>query len=309
MTKPPRTAPFIEVRLEGPAVAGRVSVDTLAAVAKELQTSLRRMLASPRRGRGRFHGAIEQACALDLTAFAPGSAVLTFEYAGPRTADTLQGDQGARVAAEMLDAMQQAEAGASDWREGLPAGLIEGWESMTRSIGDGVDVIHLRLVDDGRRHEARLTRRFRVSLTAPAVAEGPAPEQATIEGVLWECDWKQGTALLDEADGHRVTLQLPEGMDECVTELRRQRVRVRGSVQRQKDRIVRMHVVHLAPAQGGVHEPDPRFGGFWDNLTLDEIARRQGVQAVTDLDALAIDWPADESVDDFLAAIRELRGS
>lgn len=208
----------------------------------------------------------------------------------------------------MFDAMQKAEAGTADWQHGLPSGMSEGWDDMTRCLGDGVDVIHLRLVDGQVYHEARLTRRFRTALIAQ-VADRAEPEQATIEGLLWECDWKQRTALLDEADGHQVTLELPEGMDERVTELRRQPVRVRGTAHRQNDRIVRMQVAHVAPVRGGVREPDPRFGGFWDNLTLDEIAQRQGVQPVTDLDALAIDWPEDESVDDFLAAIRELRGS
>jgi hypothetical protein len=35
--------------------------------------------------------------------------------------------------------------------------------------------------------------------------------------------------------------------------------------------------------------PDPRYGGFWDNLSTEELARRQGVGPVTDLSALA--WP------------------
>ncbi len=31
---------------------------------------------------------------------------------------------------------------------------------------------------------------------------------------------------------------------------------------------------------------DPRYGGFWDNLTAEELARRQGVKPVEDVSSL-----------------------
>jgi hypothetical protein len=34
---------------------------------------------------------------------------------------------------------------------------------------------------------------------------------------------------------------------------------------------------------------DPRYGGFWDNLSAEELARRQGVGPITDLTTLT--WP------------------
>ncbi len=307
MTKPTPEPPRIEVRLEGPAVPGRISVDTLTAVAKELQTSLRRMLASHRRGGGRFPTGIEQTCALDLTAFAKGSAVLTFEYAGQRDRDTLHGDPGVRVAEEMLEAMQKVESGAAGWDAGLQAGVVDGWETLARPLGEGVDAISITLLDGERRRSARLTRTFRQNLRGTNVGQ-PQVAEGEIEGVLWECDWKQRTAQLDEADGNRVPLVLPEGLDERVTELRRQRVRVTGRIERLSGRAIRATVTQVAPAQVSVGVPDPRFGGFWENLSVDELARRQGVAPVTNLDSLAGDWPEDESVDDLLDMVREVRG-
>lgn len=50
---------------------------------------------------------------------------------------------------------------------------------------------------------------------------------------------------------------------------------------------------------------DPRYGGFWDNLSAEELARRQGVGPVTDLSSLAWpfgaeDWEGfDEAVDEW----------
>lgn len=307
MNKPTPQPPKIEMRLEGPAVPGRISVDTLTAVAKELQTSLRRMLASRRRVGGRFPTGVEQTCALDLTAFGKGSAVLTFEYAGRRDRDTLQGDAGVRVAEEMIEAMQKAESGEAGWDSSLQTGVIDGWDTLSRPLAEGVDSICITLLDGHRKRSARLTKTFRQNLRGSSAAQ-PVVAHGEVEGVLWECDWKQRTAQLDEADGNRVPLVLPEGLDERVTELRRQRVRVSGLIERTGGRVARVNVTHIAPARGVVAEPDPRFGGFWDNLSVDELARRQGVAPVTDLDSLAGDWPEDESVDDFLAMVREVRG-
>lgn len=51
---------------------------------------------------------------------------------------------------------------------------------------------------------------------------------------------------------------------------------------------------------------DPRYGGFWDNLSAEELARRQGVGPVDDLCALA--WPfGPEDWDGFDEAVDEWR--
>ena len=45
----------------------------------------------------------------------------------------------------------------------------------------------------------------------------------------------------------------------------------------------------------------------WSNKSIEELAQEQGVKAVTNLDDLKSDWPEDESIDEFLALIREVR--
>ena len=279
----------------------------LTVLAKELQTSLRRMLASRRRAGGRFPTGIEQACALDLTAFDKGSAVLTLEYAGRRDRRTFHGDAAVRVADEMIEAMQEAESGAAGWDESLQVGVIEGWDTLSKPLGEGIDSICITLVADGPKRSARLTRAFRQNLSSSGAARAVVA-RGEVEGVLWECDRKQRTAQLDEADGNRVALVLTEDMDERVTELRRQRVRVSGRIERTGGRVTRMHVAGIALVQDDHSDPDPRFGGFWDNSSVDELTRRQGVTPVTDLNALAGDWPVEDSVDDLLAMLREVRG-
>lgn len=61
----------------------------------------------------------------------------------------------------------------------------------------------------------------------------------------------------------------------------------------------------LRKLDGGVPEPDPRYGAFHDNLSAEELARRQGVGRVDDLRCLAWpfgpeDWDGfDETVDEW----------
>ena len=51
-------------------------------------------------------------------------------------------------------------------------------------------------------------------------------------------------------------------------------------------------------------EPTPNF---WQDKSLEEIAREQGAVPITALDELVGDWPEEDSVDDLLAMIRKAR--
>lgn len=46
---------------------------------------------------------------------------------------------------------------------------------------------------------------------------------------------------------------------------------------------------------------------FWEGVDLRALAESQGIQPVSDFDALLGGWPEDESVDDFILAIRAER--
>jgi hypothetical protein len=46
---------------------------------------------------------------------------------------------------------------------------------------------------------------------------------------------------------------------------------------------------------------------FWQNKSLEQLAREQGVKPCADPADLAGEWPANESVDDFIALIRRSR--
>ena len=57
---------------------------------------------------------------------------------------------------------------------------------------------------------------------------------------------------------------------------------------------------HVLPSTASVSD-------FWEGVDVRALAQSQGVQPVSDFDALLGGWPEDESVDDFILAIRAQR--
>jgi len=51
----------------------------------------------------------------------------------------------------------------------------------------------------------------------------------------------------------------------------------------------------------------PLESSFWANLSAEELARRQKVMPIKGPDDLAGDWPPEDSLDDFLKMVREVR--
>jgi hypothetical protein len=46
---------------------------------------------------------------------------------------------------------------------------------------------------------------------------------------------------------------------------------------------------------------------FWHGRTIEELAQQQGVKSIDSIAGLAIDWPEEDSVDEFLSLVREVR--
>jgi hypothetical protein len=54
-------------------------------------------------------------------------------------------------------------------------------------------------------------------------------------------------------------------------------------------------------------EVDRAPSAFWQNKTIEELAREQSIATVTEPSQLAGDWPPEDSIDEFLAFLREAR--
>ena len=52
---------------------------------------------------------------------------------------------------------------------------------------------------------------------------------------------------------------------------------------------------------------EPLDTDFWQGKSVEQLAREQGVKPCADPRDLAIPWPDEESIDEFLAFIREAR--
>jgi hypothetical protein len=48
-------------------------------------------------------------------------------------------------------------------------------------------------------------------------------------------------------------------------------------------------------------------GGFWANPNIDQLREQQGTRPIHRPEDLAGDWPADDSVDEFLESVRRER--
>jgi hypothetical protein len=70
----------------------------------------------------------------------------------------------------------------------------------------------------------------------------------------------------------------------------------------------RLHVIVDALLDLAQILPGPLpVSDFWEGADIRALAESQGVQPVDDFDALLGGWPEDESVDDFIRAIRAER--
>jgi hypothetical protein len=54
-------------------------------------------------------------------------------------------------------------------------------------------------------------------------------------------------------------------------------------------------------------EVDRADAGFWNAKSVEELAREQDVKPVRGVDELRGDWPEEDSIDDFLGFVREVR--
>ncbi len=297
----------IDLVLSGRSVEGRISVDYLSVLAKEMQTTLRRLASNKQEVSGRYTKDIERACSLELVGFSAGSVRLCFELARvPADEQELQPDAGRASIERFFGLIEAGERGAG-WDEELPSPVLDGLDRMTRSLDDGVDSIEVSVRGGGlASRTVRLTKAFRESIR-PGVGAGEDPRLGRVVGVIWEADWKRHTAELHEADGRVVEVRFDAGRDEAVTEARRRKVAVTGIVsgngRRRSIELRRLEVLDE-------HElsEDALPGSFWDRSSVEELAAQQGVGVVEDIDALAGDWPEDEDLDAFLDMVREGRG-
>ncbi|MBX3383078.1 MAG: hypothetical protein KF864_06170 [Phycisphaeraceae bacterium] len=288
-----------------------MSVDYLATLAKEIQTTLRRIATNKEGKTGRYSKEIERACSLDIVGFAKGSVRLAFELAPlPAEASSLWPDAGRESLERFIETLDAGESGRDDWSEGLSASVLDGFDRITRPLDDGITSIAFNLDSPSSRHPrraVRVTKQFRERVRV--MPSAPTPRGIVrIVGVIWEADWKDHTAELHQSDGRVVRVLFDAHRDEEITDARRLKVAATGTVA--SGTVIQPHAIRLDRLE--VLDPSPlETPGdgveFWEKPTVLQLAERQGVQPPASLDDLAGHWPDDDNIDDFLDTVRQSR--
>ncbi|MFZ4573243.1 MAG: hypothetical protein ACOYN0_02530 [Phycisphaerales bacterium] len=280
-------------------------------LAKEIQTTLRRIATNKDGKTGRYSKEIERACSLDIVGFSKGSVHLAFELAPlPADASTLWPDAGRESLDRFVDVLGAGESGSPDWSAGLSASVLDGFDRITRPLDDGINSIAFNLDSPSasRPHRTvRVTRQFRERVrVSPSVPTSLSVIR--VVGVIWEADWKDHTAELHQSDGRVIRVLFDAERDEEITEARRLKVAATGMLasgtmaQPQAIRLDRLEVLDPSPL-----DTPSEVIEFWEKPSLAQLAERQSVRAPESLDDLAGNWPDEDNLDEFLSTVRRGR--
>ncbi len=309
MATPERgTASTITVRLTGPAVAqGRISVDDLVLLARQVQSSIERIALVLRGERGTKTGRrpaeVESLTRLEVVGLRPGSVVLELDLARDQRA--LKGlDLGEEATKALVDGLVALTA-----REVLPrgwdAGALLAWREATTLYRHGVDGIEVSAQLNGYQRSARLAPTLGERI-ARLVAK-PVTNLRAVEGRLLMADFRETATRcrIHPPMGPPVECTFDEEHRQAVLDALTKHVRVTGEaeVDPESSRIKRLSLADIeildAAEAGATAYP------FWESLSVEELAERQGAEPVEQLEALRADfWPDELSADEFLSLIR-----
>lgn len=306
----------LKARVQGPAVeAGRIGLRDLVHFSRQFQKALERAAYTFAGQKGHSPRSIQQATALEVVGMEPGSFVMALEL--PREQDSLPGlDLGEQALEALLNGLAGVLGDAVELPPAYDIGVLVAWRDLGQLFKRGIEQISFDLTT---RHKTR-TYVYDQKVQA-RVAErivGPEPNQVVIEGRLLMADFKE-TGLrcrLHPPAGPAVPCQFDEALTEEVAQALRHYVRVTGVAEKDpvtdEIRLLRIRDVEtldLLKRQESVSVKAVREAvDFWDGATVEELAEIQGVKPLDALSALQGDfWPEDESVDDFLTAIRQWR--
>lgn len=315
--------PTLTIQFDGQAVsAARISVAHLLRFLGHMTTALHRtghLLRSQASSvrRGAPERSLADDVALDLVLLTHGSPAAVLGFERRQAQGGLPGiDFGLEVLERSLAGLQQVQCDEGDALPvGFDAGVLMAWRDAGVLFNQGIERIELRL----QRHTQPLVTRFDSEgfVRLQRRIRGPQSNIRTIEGRLLMADFKEhGTRCrIHPAAGEPVLCLFDEAQrDEVLGDMLRY-VRVVGEAREDPltGRIasIRIHdierlegkegeAVNLLP-QGTAPPPS-----FWQSLSLDELARAQGVRAVADITELFGSWPGDAD-DGFEQVVRELR--
>lgn len=300
------------VRLDGPAVeCHRIALRDLVLLGSQLQTAVDRVArvligqddsAKP----GRVPSEILECCTLDLVAVEEGSLILVCDLAG-RGQSTLFEDLGEDALQALIEGVD-ALKGEGDMPRGFDAGVLLALRESGKLLDRGIDSISYRLQTRGG--EARATYSRDTHERVVARIQQPIENRRVVEGRLLMGDFKETgfRCRLHPPAGKPIRCDFGEAQKEAVLGALTKYVRLVGEAREVSGEITSLSIedvelLDVFPPDASVMDAGT---GFFDIAhDLESLAEEQGVRPAVDLDELVGDfWPEDESVDDFLAAVR-----
>ncbi len=298
----------LTVTVKGPKVgAARLSAADLAEIVRRTQQALKRVgrvlygQESARQGRDRAD--IEQLCELFLVEWKSGSAVADLELGEPPAQMHMFGyigEESLKAFTAGMEKLKDAAVTPSSLPAGFDRGVLQTCKDLGRVLEHGIDSITFQsqngVAAQSCALDAPLRARVQELLGLPTdvsstTKTGRLEElngHGALTGRLWEAD---GTRWLCHFKQEHLE-QMPEAW------MRTVRLTGRATVEEGKERIIEVESVDVLDVE--IAAAATQEVPFWESMTLDELAERQGVSAVDDLDQISALWPVDDDPDELL---------
>lgn len=309
--------PILVVRVEGPAVAaGRMRLADLAYLGNHLQTAVHRValvLAGEKSARpGARPKGVKETCSLVVVAMGEGSFTLGLDL--DRDQLMLEGvDPGEEAIERLVLGMEPLSFDAPSLPPGYDEGVLLSWREMGNLFDRGISRMEFTL---RTRRVQRVTSYDRsVHQRVVARIRGRIQNVRTVEGRLLMADFKEHDRVcrIHPPLGRPVLCTFDEARRDAVLDglLRFVRVTGEATLDAATGEIARLNIADLEVLDT---EPEAEFvaeapagDAFWDGLNLESLISEQDVRPIADLEDVMGGWPEDESVDEFLVAVREWR--
>lgn len=249
---------------------------------------------------GRWGAVIESAVHFRLVGIEPGSVVSVLEL--PEVApdpDMLEIDVSTLGEMGVSAALKTARGEAAD--PDVAAAFVK----LVEQIGLGSRYETVTLDSDTRDagESVVLDARARVRLEQVAAKGSPEVRPDTLVGVLVEADFERMSARLRSPDGQSVAVNFDEELADDIQEVLRSSAELVGQIEYDPDlaRAVTVELRTITRAEQLAMDLEP--GEFWENVTIDDLRSRHGVEPVRSDVELGDPDLTDDEAEAFLAAL------
>jgi hypothetical protein len=304
---------YITIRFEGPEIkAGRMRLDDLIEAVREFSACAKGVAMvlhqSRSTAKGRRPEELLSALSLDIVGFTEGSpaAVMHLERSeGQMLLDGL--DFGGHAYRTLVKGIEIVSSSNDSLPPGFDFGVLIRLRDIGKLFNKGLARMEFTLREPGRLLKAAFDRekcdRIRQRI------ERPEAQRQTIEGRLLMADFKESARILrvHPPVGPAITCKFPENLTGEVQDCIRRFVRVSGRMQyHPSGEPQSLEIIDIEPLEETASGSPEWSYAFWENLSAEQYAERQGGRPIEQAESLygagdADDW---EGFDEALEAWR-----